>query len=64
MRWQSWAEFWHMGGYAFYVWGSVGVCMALLALEVWWAGRERAHTLQALRSELAAQAAAREGEGA
>ncbi len=25
MRWQSWAEFWHMGGYGLYVWGSVGV---------------------------------------
>lgn len=30
--WQSWADFWAMGGYAFYVWSSVG----LLALSVFW----------------------------
>ncbi len=64
MRWESWSAFWHMGGYAVYVWGSVGMCVALLALEMWWARRERANTLRDLRSELAAQAAAREGEGA
>ena len=34
MRWDSWAEFWAMGGYAVYVWGSVGVTALLLALEV------------------------------
>ena len=34
MRWESWAQFWSMGGYAIYVWGSVGVTAALLALEV------------------------------
>jgi heme exporter protein D len=28
------AEFFHMGGYAFYVWGSYGVTAALLLLEV------------------------------
>ena len=27
-------EFFHMGGYAFYVWGSYGVTFALLAIEV------------------------------
>jgi len=52
-----------MGGYAMYVWGSVGMCMASLALEVWWARRERTNTLRDLRAELAAQAAALEGEG-
>ena len=42
MRWESWSEFWAMGGYAVYVWGSVGVTALLLALEVWqarWAHR-------------------------
>ncbi|NBX54168.1 MAG: heme exporter protein CcmD [Betaproteobacteria bacterium] len=63
MRWESWSAFWHMGGYAMYVWGSVGMCMASLALEVWWARRERTNTLRDLRAELAAQAAALEGEG-
>lgn len=28
------AEFLHMGGYAFYVWGSYGVTAALLLIEV------------------------------
>jgi heme exporter protein D len=28
------SEFFAMGGYAFYVWGSYGVAAALLALEV------------------------------
>ena len=55
MRWESWATFWHMGGYAVYVWGSVGVCFALLGLEVWWARRERERTLAWLRAEQAAQ---------
>jgi heme exporter protein D len=27
-------DFLHMGGYAFYVWGSYGVTFALLAIEV------------------------------
>jgi heme exporter protein D len=28
------SEFFAMGGYAFYIWGSYGVTFALLALEV------------------------------
>ena len=28
------SEFFAMGGYAFYVWGSYGVTLALLAIEV------------------------------
>jgi heme exporter protein D len=34
MSWRSWTEFWSMGGYGFYVWGSYGVTFALLAAEV------------------------------
>jgi heme exporter protein D len=34
MIWSSVAEFWAMGGYGVYVWGSMGVSAALLALEV------------------------------
>jgi len=56
MRWESWAAFWHMGGYAVYVWGSVGLTFALLASEVWSARRERMRTLAWLRTEQAAQA--------
>lgn len=34
MEWASWAEFWHMGGYGFYVWGSYGVTAVCVAVEV------------------------------
>jgi heme exporter protein D len=61
MNWESWSAFWHMGGYALYVWGSVGGCVVLLALEVLWARRQREQTLEWLRAE---QAAAHGGDGA
>ncbi len=34
MIWQSWQEFFAMGGYAPYVWGSLLVVFGLLAAEV------------------------------
>lgn len=34
MNWGGWNEFWAMGGYAFYVWGSYGVTVALIIAEV------------------------------
>ena len=33
MSWGSWSEFFAMGGYGLYVWGSYGVTFALLFLE-------------------------------
>lgn len=33
MNWGSWSEFWAMGGYGFYVWGSYAVTLAALAIE-------------------------------
>jgi len=30
----SWARFFDMGGYAFYVWGSFGVALCLMGAEV------------------------------
>jgi heme exporter protein D len=35
------SEFFAMGGYAFYVWGSYGVTVACLALEVFFLLRKR-----------------------
>jgi heme exporter protein D len=35
MNWSGWTDFWAMGGYALYVWGSFGVGFALLAAESW-----------------------------
>lgn len=34
MNWASWSDFWAMGGYAAYVWGSYAVTLALIVLEV------------------------------
>ena len=41
----SWREFFHMGGYALYVWGSYGMVLVVLAAEVS-ALRRRARTLK------------------
>ncbi len=53
MRWQSWADFWAMGGYGLYVWGSMVVTFLLMALEVFMARQAR---LQAEREVRQAQA--------
>ncbi|HUW51743.1 MAG TPA: heme exporter protein CcmD [Sulfuricella sp.] len=34
MNWNSWSEFFHMGGYALYVWGSYAVTAILIAGEI------------------------------
>ena len=34
MSWQSASEFWSMGGYGLYVWGSYGVTVMLVVIEV------------------------------
>ena len=34
MSWGSWSEFFAMGGYALYVWGSYAVTAGLIAVEV------------------------------
>jgi heme exporter protein D len=34
MHWSSWSEFFSMGGYGVYVWGSYGVTLVLLAAEI------------------------------
>jgi heme exporter protein D len=49
MSWNSWEEFWDMGGYAFFVWGSYSVVFAGVALELWLAMRRRSAVLGLLR---------------
>ena len=34
MNWNSWSEFFHMGGYAFYVWGSYALTALLVVGEI------------------------------
>ena len=49
MSWTSWEEFWDMGGYAVFVWGSYSVVFAGVALELWLAVRRRSALLGLLR---------------
>jgi heme exporter protein D len=34
MNWGSWSEFWAMGGYGLYVWGSYFVTLIFMVAEV------------------------------
>ena len=52
MHWNSAAEFFAMGGYALYVWGSFGITAAVMAIEVLLLGRQRARVLRNLHDEL------------
>jgi len=53
MRWESWSDFWAMGGYAVYVWGSVGVTVLLIVIEIWVARMARRDALQQVRAQMA-----------
>ena len=55
MNWGSPAEFFAMGGYAFYVWGSFGACALALALEPLLVGKRQRTIVQSLRHEAMAQ---------
>jgi heme exporter protein D len=41
----NWAEFFNMGGYAFYVWGSFSVALLLMGAEVLLLRRRRRRAL-------------------
>lgn len=34
MNWQSWSDFFAMGGYALYVWGAYALTIVVMVLEV------------------------------
>lgn len=54
MNWGSASEFFAMGGYGLYVWGSFGVTAAALLIEVVLVRRRLADTRRVLRRELTA----------
>ena len=54
MIWNSWSDFWAMGGYGLYVWGSFGVTAALMVLEMGWVKKARSEALAQVAQELAA----------
>ncbi|MFZ5511240.1 MAG: heme exporter protein CcmD [Pseudomonadota bacterium] len=62
MNWGSPAEFFAMGGYAFYVWGSFGLAAALMALEPLLLRHRRKAALTELRRELKAKQEASDEE--
>jgi len=55
MNWNSPAEFFAMGGYALYVWGSFGACAVLMALEPLLLKVRRTKTLTEIKREIAAR---------
>ena len=63
MIWNSWSEFWAMGGYGLYVWGSFGVTALCVALEVIWVKNARAQALTQISNELVAETNSKEWSG-
>ena len=55
MIWNSWSEFWAMGGYGLYVWGSFGVTALCMAVEIVWVKRARTQSLNQIANELGAE---------
>jgi heme exporter protein D len=51
MNWGSPAEFFAMGGYALYVWGSFVVCILIMVMEPMLARKRQRDILRALRRE-------------
>jgi heme exporter protein D len=49
MNWGSASEFFAMGGYGLYVWGSYAVCLLAMLLEPWLVARRHAQARQDAR---------------
>jgi heme exporter protein D len=60
MIWNSWSEFWAMGGYGLYVWGSFGVTALCVALEMIWVKNARVQALTQISNELVAETNSKE----
>jgi heme exporter protein D len=54
MSWNSLEDFFRMGGYAVYVWGSFGVTALALTIEPWLLNKRRNLALRAIRREQSA----------
>jgi heme exporter protein D len=55
MIWNSWNDFWAMGGYGLYVWGSFGVTALCMLVEIFWVQRAREQAMNQIANELAAE---------
>ena len=51
MTWNSAGDFFAMGGYALYVWGSFGACALALGLEPLLVGKRHDDVLRSLRRQ-------------
>lgn len=51
----NWAEFFHMGGYAFYVWTSFGLALIVLSGNVMWAVKRKRVVLDQLKRRAVAR---------
>ncbi len=51
MQWNSVGEFFAMGGYALYVWGSFGACVVLMVVEPFLAKRRLSEVRRSLIRE-------------
>lgn len=52
MQWNSVSEFFAMGGYALYVWGSFGLTAAVMVIEMVLIRNQRTELFRDLRNEL------------
>jgi heme exporter protein D len=50
MSWASWSDFFAMGGYALYVWGSYAVTAGLIAVEVIMLVKRRRNAMKSVRA--------------
>lgn len=55
MTWGSPSEFFAMGGYGLYVWGSFGVCALIMAVEPILVRKRQSDILRTLRRERIAE---------
>ena len=55
IHWNSFADFIAMGGYGFYVWGSFGATVLIMAIEPIVVARTRKTTIARLKRQLRAE---------
>ena len=55
MNWGSPAEFFAMGGYGLYVWGSFGICALAFVVEPFLIGRRHTEIVRTLRRQVVAE---------
>ncbi|WP_372528033.1 heme exporter protein CcmD [Piscinibacter sp.] len=58
MQWHSVSEFFEMGGYAFYVWGSFGACAVAMLVEPWLLRQHNRSVIRSLKRQQRANAGA------